>query len=304
MGTGNEFFGAVMGMRRDGVEKLVPVLIFSEQRYYNQTAMKMNNTKRRLQNGEVVLGCSMQQFGSAEIPRIFAAAGFDFCFIDTEHGVFDLETVRDLIRSCLDRDITPIVRVGELLYSLVARVLDAGAQGIIYPRVESRQLLEEAISWTKFPPLGIRGYGLSAPQFDYEPCSFSEAVQHSNANTMVVVQFETQTAMERREELLAVPGIDVAMIGPADLSVSLGVPGEFEHPRVIDSITAFMASCARYGVLPGIQVRTVGLGKKWIERGMRFVGCGSEHGLLLLKATETMAELSAAVKALGQERQR
>ena len=263
---------------------------------YNQTAMKTNNTKKRLQDGEVVLGCSMQQFGSPEIPRIYAAAGFHFCFIDCEHGSFGLETVRDLVRSCLDREITPIVRVGELLYSLVARVLDAGAQGIIYPRVESRQLLEDAVSWTKFPPAGVRGYGLSAPQFDYAPLSFAEAIQQSNASTLVVVQFETATAMERREELLSVPGIDVAMVGPADLSVSLGVPGEFEHPRLVETVTAFMESCARHGVFPGIQVRNVALAKKWLERGMRFVGCGSEHGLLLLKATETMAELSAAAE--------
>jgi len=74
------------------------------------------------------------------------------------------------------------------------------------------------------------------------------------------------------------------------------VPGEFEHPRLVETVTAFMESCARHGVFPGIQVRNVALAKKWLERGMRFVGCGSEHGLLLLKATETMAELSAAVE--------
>ncbi len=236
----------------------------------------------------------MQQFGSIEIPRIYASAGFHYCFIDCEHGVFDLETVRALIRASLDRDITPIVRVGELLYSLVARMLDAGAQGIIYPRVESPELLEQAISWTKFPPAGIRGYGLSGPQFDYQPSSFAEAVEHSNTQTLVVVQFETRTAMERREELLAVPGIDVAMIGPADLSVSLGVPGEFEHPTLVDAVMAFMESCRRFGVYPGIQVRTQALAKKWLERGMRFVGCGSEHSLLLERAREIMAELSAA----------
>jgi 2-keto-3-deoxy-L-rhamnonate aldolase RhmA len=259
--------------------------------------MKINNTKHRLQNGEIVLGCSMQQYGSPEIPRVFATAGFDFCFIDGEHGAFGLETVVGLVRSCLDRNITPIVRVGELLYSLVARVLDGGAQGIIFPRVESPSLLEQAVSWTKFPPAGVRGYGLSAPQLDYEPLTFADAIRHSNENTLVVVQFETRTAMERREELLAVPGIDVAMVGPADLSISLGVPGDFDSPKLIDTVLGLMETCTRYGVMPGIQVRSLPLARKWIERGMRFVGCGSEHGLLLQKATETMAELSAAAKS-------
>jgi len=260
--------------------------------------MKPNRTKTKLREGGVALGSSMQQFGSPEVPRIYAVAGFDFCFIDCEHGIFDLETVRVLIQASLERDITPIVRVGDLQYALVARALDAGAQGIIYPRVESPELLAQALSWTRFPPAGVRGYGLSGPQLDYQKWSFAEAVEHANTHTLVVVQFETRVAMERHEELLAVPGIDVALIGPADLSISLGVPGDFENPKLVDAVLAFMESCRGHGVLPGIQVRALPLAKKWIERGMRFVGCGSEHGHLLEKAVETMAGLAAAVGGL------
>ena len=201
------------------------------------------------------------------------------------------------MRAALDRNLTPIVRVGELLYSLVARSLDNGAQGIIYPRVESPELLSQAISWTRFPPNGVRGYGLAAPQLEYTQASFSQAIEHANSHTLVVVQFETRTAMQRREELLAVPGIDVAMVGPADLSVSLGVPGEFEHPRVVETVCELIESCRRCGVAPGIQCRTVAMAKKWIERGMQFVGSGSEHGFLFQKAVETMTELAAARKA-------
>ena len=261
--------------------------------------MKQNRTQARLRQGGVVFGCVMQQCGSAEIPRLFAAAGFDFLFIDAEHSSFDLETVRDLVRACLDAEITPLVRVGELAYSLVARALDAGAQGIIFPRVESPQLLAEAIGWTRFPPLGVRGYGLAAPQVDYEPLSFAEIIEHANAHTMAVVQFETRTAMERREELLATPGIDVALVGPADLSISLGVPGQFEHPRLVDTVLELIETCKRCGVSPGIQVRTPELAKKWTQRGMRFVGCGSEHALLFSKAAETVAELTAIAQTLA-----
>lgn len=260
--------------------------------------MQVNRTKRKLDAGEIVLGCSMQQYASAEIPRAFATAGFDFVFIDTEHGVFDLETVHKLIRAALAAGITPIVRVSELLYSLVARTLDVGAQGIIFPRVESPDLLAEAVSWTKFPPAGVRGYGLAAPQIDYEPRTFAEVIGHMNANTMTIVQFETRRALEIAEELLSVPGVDVAMVGPADLSISLGVPGDFENPKLVDAVLALIEKSRRHGVVPGIQTRTAALSKKWIERGMRFVGSGSEHGLLLQKATEAVAELSAAVKAL------
>ncbi len=257
--------------------------------------MTINRTLTKLRSGQVALGSCVQQLGSGEISRILAAAGFDFCFIDCEHGIFALETVRTLVRASLDREITPIVRVGELAYSLVARVLDAGAQGIIYPRVESPELLAEAISWTRFPPAGVRGYGMGGPQLDYEKRTFAEVIEHTNANTLVVVQFETRTAMERCEELLAVPGMDVGLVGPNDLSISLGVPGDSEHPKLVDTVLAFMESCRRHGVLPGIQVRTLPPALNWIKRGMRFVGCGSEHGMLLEKAIETRAALAAAV---------
>ena len=102
----------------------------------------------------------------------------------------------------------PIVRVADLQYALVARALDCGAQGIIFPRVESSELLEKAVSWTKFPPAGIRGYGLGAWQVDYEPLKFPEIIAHANANNMVVLQIETRRALDAREELLAVPGVD------------------------------------------------------------------------------------------------
>jgi 2-dehydro-3-deoxyglucarate aldolase/4-hydroxy-2-oxoheptanedioate aldolase len=256
--------------------------------------MLVNQTKKRLEAGEIALGSSIQQYGSPEVARAMAAAGFEFVFIDMEHGAFGLETTTRLVRACVDRGLTAIVRVPELLYSLVARALDNGAQGIIFPRVESPELLEEAISWTRFPPVGIRGYGLSAPQLEYESHSFAEAIEHANANTLVVVQFETVRAIEIREELLSVKGIDVAMIGPADLSVSLGVAGDFDHPKVIGAICAFIESCRKRGIAPGIQCRTSALARKWLARGMRFVGTGSEHAFLLQQASEVVKEMRQA----------
>src|SRR3712207_9170608 len=105
--------------------------------------MQTNTTREKLSRGEVALGCGVQAYRSSEIPRTFAAAGFDYAFIDMEHGAFDLETVQDMIRASLDNNITPIVRVGELLYSLVCRLLDSGAQGIILPRVEDPEILRD-----------------------------------------------------------------------------------------------------------------------------------------------------------------
>jgi len=254
--------------------------------------MYINHTRERLAKGETVFGCGLQVYRSAEIPRAFAAAGFDYVFIDMEHSAYDLETVQDMITASNQAGITPIVRVAELLYSLVARLLDSGAQGIILPRVEDPKLLAEAMSWMRFPPVGKRGYGVNPTMVNYEGRSFAEIIEHQNRNTVSVVQFETRVAMERADELLSIPGVDIAMVGPADLSISLGVPGDFDNPVMVSTISALIEKCNRHGVVPGIQTRSVAMAKAWAERGMRFVGAGAEHALLLEKAKEAVAQLN------------
>jgi 2-dehydro-3-deoxyglucarate aldolase/4-hydroxy-2-oxoheptanedioate aldolase len=164
---------------------------------------------------------------------------------------------------------------------------------VIFPRVESPELLEKAISWTKFPPLGIRGYGLTAVQVDYEPLTFNEIIEHVNSNTMVVMQIETKRALEMREELLSVKGIDAVMVGPADLSISLGVPGEFQHPKMVEAMEAVRDSCERLGIAPGTQTRTPSLARFWKDRGMRFLGCNNDTGMLYERAIELVRQIQA-----------
>jgi 2-dehydro-3-deoxyglucarate aldolase/4-hydroxy-2-oxoheptanedioate aldolase len=221
-----------------------------------------------------------------------AAAGFDFVWVDGEHGPFDQQGIERLVRAIAAAGATPIVRVGEFSYTLVARALDAGAQGIILPRANDVAKLRDALSWTRFPPDGIRGYGLGGPHLEYEKASLPDVIAHRNAHTMVIVQFENSWAIDHADELLQLPFVDVALIGPADLSISLGVPGEFDHPTMVAEIDRLIAACQRHGVAPGIHMRAAAAAKKWLERGMRFVSAGSEHIFLLEKATETVAALS------------
>src|SRR5580704_14970800 len=195
--------------------------------------MRKNTVKQALAEGKLQLGTGFGQLRSPEVAKILAAAGFHWAFIDTEHGGFDLETVQDICRTSVMVGLSPIVRVGDLQYSLVARALDCGAQGVIFPRVESVELLERAVSWTKFPPVGIRGFGLAATHLGYERATIPQILEHMNQNVMVVLQIETKLAVDRRDELLSVPGIDAVLIEPVDLSLSLGVPGDFEHPKMI-----------------------------------------------------------------------
>lgn len=237
------------------------------------------------------LGCAFAQFRSPEIPRILKASGFDWAFVDTEHGSFSLETVHDICRVSSLIDFCAVVRVSELHYSQVARALDCGAGGIMFPRVESAELLEQAVSWARFPPAGIRGFGLTNMAVNYKAASFSQMIEHFNENTLVVLQIETVRALEAREELLSVPGVDAVMVGPADLSISLGVPGEFEHPKMIDAMESIRETCVRRGVAPGTQTRSLSLAKIWRERGMLFLGCSSESAMLSEKAREITTAL-------------
>src|SRR5579885_2061629 len=246
--------------------------------------MRLNCLKAALKEGKLQIGCGFNQIRSLEVPRILAAAGFHWTFLDGEHGGFDIETLQDLCHECAVHGVAPIVRVADMQYSLIARALDCGAQGVIFPRVESPELLERAVSWTKFPPIGVRGFGLAATHVDYERATIPQILEHMNDNVMVVLQIETKLAVKRCDELLSVAGIDAVLVGPVDLSISLGVPGEFQHPAMIEAMETIRDSCFRHGVAPGMQARTVALAKFWIERGMIFVGSGSETGFLFEKA--------------------
>ena len=253
--------------------------------------MRINSVKQALKEGKAQFGCNTSMLRSPEVPRILAAAGLHWSYLDSEHGGFDLETLQDLIRAANEAGLCPIVRVADLQYPLVARALDCGAQGVLFPRVESPELLEKAISWTRFPPEGVRGYGLQPTHVGYEAVGMPDIIAHANANTMVTLQIETKAAIERIDELLSVPKIDAVMIGPADLSISLGVAGQFEHPTLVAAIEKIRDACIRHGVAPGIHMRSLKLVQYWRDHGMLFLSCNSEIGFMLEKASETVAAL-------------
>lgn len=248
--------------------------------------MQENSVKRALKEGRFQLGTGFGNFRSAEIPKLLAAAGYQWAFVDTEHGNFDLETVNDICRVAHLVNFCPIVRVADFQYSLVARALDSGAGGIIFPRVEDPKQLETAISWTIYPPNGVRGFGLAPHNIDYESLTFAQMMDHYNENLMRVVQVETVRAVEALDEILSVKGVDTVMIGPADLSISLGVGGDMEHPKMVSTIEKIRDACLRHGIVPGIHTKGPAMARFWIARGMLFVGSSNDLAMLLDKATE------------------
>ncbi len=242
--------------------------------------MRPNRTKKLLSDGSIAVGIAHSLLPVAEVPKMFAAANLDWVFLDSEHSPFSTDTLHDLIRAYRMTDVTAVVRVCDFQYDLVARALDSGAEGIIFPRCEDADQLAHAVRGAKFPPIGHRGFGLGPPQIGYQQATFDEITEHCNRETLVIAQIESVKALEGVSELAAVEGLDSLLIGPADLSVSLGVAGQWQHPKLVDAIDKVIATCADHALWPGMQVRSYSLASFYIDRGMKLIGCSTEAALL------------------------
>ena len=252
--------------------------------------MKTNRTRQLLRAGQMALGTMIGECASPEVVRTLAHAGFDFVVVDNEHAPFDLETNSRLYRAARTTEMDLLVRVPDAQYHLIARTLDAGADGVMVPRIETPDQARLVIEAVKYPPLGRRGCATRAIHTDLEPVSLAAYIEHLNANTMIILQLETRAAIDRADEILAVEGADVALIGPADLSVSLGVPGEIEHPLMEQHIGKVVAAAARAGVASGIHWGGDAV-KKWRDRGMRCLMYSGEMGFLAAGARAAVAEM-------------
>jgi len=253
--------------------------------------MRTNRMKEKLRSGGAVFGCAVLGTGYPEIAHAYAQAGFDFLLIENEHFPLSLESDQQLIRACRAAEIPVIVRVPDAEYHLVARTLDAGADGIIVPRVNGPEQTAEVVSWIKYPPQGRRGYGAGPLMFDYQSVPIADAVKHFNENTVAIVQAETMPAIETVEKIAAVRGLDAIMIGPADLSISLGIPGEFRSPVFVQQVERVAKACAQAGIASGIFCGDLDLLKDYIGMGMRLFSCGGEIGLIRKAAADLVRSL-------------
>ena len=253
--------------------------------------MKANKSKQILKDGGTAIGTMVTDFRSPEVAAILASVGFDFFIIDNEHGAYDLETDHEIIRHARKVGIDCYVRVPDAQYHLIARTLDIGAEGVMVPRVEERGTVEEIVAAVKYPPLGRRGYGVRTIITERQPVSMPEAIEFLNANTMAIIQIETARAVENVADLVSVPGVEVALIGPADLSVSLGVPGEFEHPKMVEAIQRVIDACGKAGVAAGAHLGSVEQLRFWHERGMRCLMCSTESAFMHSAARDCASAL-------------
>jgi 2-dehydro-3-deoxyglucarate aldolase/4-hydroxy-2-oxoheptanedioate aldolase len=246
-----------------------------------------------LEANEVVLGTFIQDVRSPFVVQLAAAAGLDFIIIDTEHGAFNTETVADLIKLARAAGVIPIVRVIAGAYEHICPRLDAGAGGVLVPRVSSAEAVRQAVRVSKYPPAGIRGIITLKGQTDYVIPDLRKVVQEKNAQNFIIPQIELREALDRLDEIVSVEGIDAVLVGPCDLSVSLGRPGELTRPEQTKAIERVIESCRRHGVAPGIAVGGIAPAKEWIARGMRLVCCQTDVMILATAFNQITKELRA-----------
>jgi 2-keto-3-deoxy-L-rhamnonate aldolase RhmA len=252
--------------------------------------------KEKLQNGDLAVGTMVSELRNPNIVYLLALCGYDYFIIDNEHGAYSPETVSDLISAARGADIAPVVRIPEIRRETILKPLDSGAAGLLVPQVNTAEQAREIIVHAKYPPQGNRGVALRRAHSRYQRVNPSEYLKKANEETFIAVQAETPESIDNLEAIASVPGIDAVFVGPFDLSVALGIPGQVNHPREVENIDRILEVCSRHNLFTGIQLFEASEIKRWVEKGMRFVSYSSDVGLLADAAGSALAEIRTAIK--------
>jgi 4-hydroxy-2-oxoheptanedioate aldolase len=247
---------------------------------------------RKLISQRIVVGTFSKSQDPAFI-EIIGQAGFDFVVLDLEHGPNTVLSLPNLIRAAEVTGLFPIVRVKEDTPSLISEVLDSGAAGIQVPQVSGRSEAEEVVRAARFTPLGMRGVCRFVRAADYSSLDRYEYFARANS-TVIVMQLEGVGAVENIKEILSVPGLDIAFIGPYDLSQSLGVTGRVDDPRVTQAMKAVVDECVKRNVVVGTFVDTIEDARKWSAVGIKYLCYSVDVGLFTEKCCETVQTLRAS----------
>ena len=204
----------------------------------------MNKLKKKFRNRDKVFG-GWTSIGHPQISEVFALAGFDFIAIDLEHSTISQEQSQRIISICDAHDVSCLPRIPSHNPESIKRLLDSGADGVIVPNVETEKQVEAIIKWVKYPPLGNRGFGVSRAQgYGF---NFENYVSNWNEDSIIILQIESIKAVNNIRLLLNYQEIDGVMIGPYDLSGSLGIPGQINHRHVLNAINKVYEACNEFG---------------------------------------------------------
>lgn len=252
--------------------------------------------KQLLTEGNVLVGTFVLEFNSPTLPAVVAGAGADFVIIDMEHSAFSLETVAQMVRTARGADLPAIVRVPTIERFFISRVLDAGAAGLMIPRLESPEDVSDVVKYAMYAPEGDRGvaFGLAHNDYgDHREIDGNAYTRWANEHLFLVGQIETAKALDNLDAIFGSGHIHAVLIGPYDLSTSLGVSGQLDHPRMVEAVEFVLAKAREYGVVLGSYVNDFETGKRWVDAGVQLIACGSDTFLFTWKLAEQVKAFHA-----------
>ena len=241
--------------------------------------MRMNRIRQAAADGRVAVGHMLMECDTPGIAKLCSLADLDFVLIDMEHGPLEIPQVARLIARLKATDIAPVVRIPAFEYHFVARVMDAGAHGIMAPNVrtaEQARTLNEAM---RYAPAGGRGLGLGTAHNDFrrpDPISYME---EANSRNVLLCQIESRTALSHLDEIAAVPGVDCLWVGHMDLTQSMGIVGQLTHPAFIAALRRVTAAAKARGLQAGIQPGNLQQARDWMELGFNMISYSTDIGV-------------------------
>lgn len=249
----------------------------------------MKNLKQRLKNNEVLIGTFLS-LGNALSTEIVASAGFDWVLIDLEHGIGSEEDVLHQLQAIEHSPVSAIVRVESHQKQRIHKVLDLGAHGIMCPRINNEFEASQVVQALQYPPNGIRGVAKMVRATGFG-ANFERYMLDIEKNLLGVIQIETKESLDNLEQIAAVPGVDVLFIGPADLSMSLGIFGQLSHPDFVNAIDNIISAAKKHNKAVGILLFNPLDFKKYYDLGIRFFACGTDTLFLSNGAKEVVLSI-------------
>lgn len=264
--------------------------------------MKPNQLKIALEAGRIPIGHMIWEFATRGIAKIVEAAQLDFVVIDMEHSGLDIGRVADLLAWFKATPIAPFVRVPQPEYHFMARVMDAGALGVMVPNVETAEQARAIVDAVKYAPLGRRGVGLGTAHTDFAHPDPVAYFQEANRNTTVICQIESPLGIKNLDGIAGTPGVDILWVGHFDLSQGMGIPGQFHHPDFLEALGRVTATARAHGKAAGIQPGSLEQAEEWRRLGFDVFSWSADsvvYRRLLITEVDALRRRLAALSASG-----
>jgi 2-keto-3-deoxy-L-rhamnonate aldolase RhmA len=253
----------------------------NKERFHFRYGSSPGSLQHKLKTGKTAWGTIVWDLPYPSTAEAIVEAGFDWGWIDMEHSPTSLERVTAFLRTSQPLGLTTLVRVPGAEYELIGRTLDCGASGIVVPRVSDRATAERVVSACCYPPAGRRGVGSHSMTCVVGGHLLSERLEKTNEEVMAVIQIETADALNKLEDIVSVPGIDAVILGPTDLTVSLGIAGEYEHPKIWNVLKRLVKLSGEYGFVAGCHYDAPELALKASRLGAKMVSTSND--IIMLK---------------------